>query len=584
MAIKKLLIIFVLLLVPSWGFADVIPSSRIATWQGNVGVPGGIPARDTQCGATLATNSTTAQVNTAITNCSAGQYVQLAAGTFTNLSGAIIISKSNVTLRGAVDANGDPATTLVFSSAGWGGYYVGALRMGGSNGMGIASWDITTNWTAGYSQGTTVITLASVSGLSAGMILVLDQLNDSNNVFSDPTADVNSVGQEGLCTYCDFVNGTRTQAQWTMIESIAGNDVTISPGLLMPNWSGSLSPQAHAWTSGTTEFSGVENVIIDAASGVATDCIISMAQCYGCWFYNVWTRNAPPRAHMFLQNCLKCQVSHSDWRYMKTYASVSYGLALFRSSNCLIEDNVIHQTAGGILVNTGASGNVTAYNYEYYNRYDSPTGWQVGSISIHASHGCMNLFEGNQLPAIASDDIHGSSSRSTVFRNRLYGTDYLITNNAFAVYLQAWQRYYNIVGNILGTAGVNTYYEKSDIHSGPDTGGIYYLSCCGSGGNDSVTRTTLLRHRNYDSANAAVRNCSQEAEGCQGGDGSTTLPNSLYLTTKPTWMCNETTWPPVNPATPTVSDIPAKRRYDSAVCTLGGTPTPNSPTGARLDN
>ena len=64
--------------------------------------------------------------------------------------------------------------------------------------------------------------------------------------------------------------------------------------------------------------------------------------------------------------------------------------------------------------------------------------------------------------------------------------------------------------------------------------------------------------------------------GCYGTDpDDLTLANSLYLAAKPAWMCAETSWPPVNPATPSMSDIPEKIRYGAGTCTLGeGAPAP----------
>ena len=121
------------------GLGEIIPTDRRATWQGNVGVQGGIPIRTTVY-QTLNPGATAAQINSAIASCPAGQVVYLSAGTY-NLSGAINLTKSNVTLRGA----GPSSTILKFSG-------VGGISYINMNTGGPYDPITVTNWTAGYSQ------------------------------------------------------------------------------------------------------------------------------------------------------------------------------------------------------------------------------------------------------------------------------------------------------------------------------------------------------------------------------------------------------------------------------------------------
>ena len=59
----------------------VIDAALGGSW-GSAGVSGGIPARLTQCGSTIAVyNGSASTINTAISNCPAGQFVSLGAGT-----------------------------------------------------------------------------------------------------------------------------------------------------------------------------------------------------------------------------------------------------------------------------------------------------------------------------------------------------------------------------------------------------------------------------------------------------------------------------------------------------------------------
>ena len=95
-----------------------VPVNRLpygGTWNGIVGVREVSPASRTRYVGPLPTSTTVAQINSHLSSCPSGQYVELAAGTF-NLNGDLTISTSGKTLRGAVDGNGLPATVLNFSS------------------------------------------------------------------------------------------------------------------------------------------------------------------------------------------------------------------------------------------------------------------------------------------------------------------------------------------------------------------------------------------------------------------------------------------------------------------------------------
>jgi hypothetical protein len=101
-----------------------LPPERSTTWQPGVTYNGGIPDRTTVC-ATLSPlgggASDTEQIQAALDTCPDDQVVQLAAGTFqigADVNGGIFIERSHVTLRGTVDADGEPATTLVCQTDG----------------------------------------------------------------------------------------------------------------------------------------------------------------------------------------------------------------------------------------------------------------------------------------------------------------------------------------------------------------------------------------------------------------------------------------------------------------------------------
>lgn len=175
---RKVLTIIIILISPALAhgqaWSGVIDPIRALDWS-TPGVTGGIPTRTTIC-STLNPGATAAQINSAINACPSGQVVFLNAGTY-NLSTEIVM-KSNVTLRGA----GANSTQVKFTGGG------GACSLPGTEDVcftGSFNWNggpqHLTTWTAGYSKGTTVITLGSVSGLSVGQLLILDQADDTTD-------------------------------------------------------------------------------------------------------------------------------------------------------------------------------------------------------------------------------------------------------------------------------------------------------------------------------------------------------------------------------------------------------------------
>src|SRR5206468_240434 len=264
--------------------------ARAIRWQDNAGVPGGIPSASwTQCGATLSPGVTMAQITSAIAACGSNQYVQLAAGTFTLTSGTInFAAKSNVALRGM-----GPLSTILKIS-GSGGCFITAFICVAGSGNYTPSPQRSTTWTAGYAKGTTTITLGNAAGIVAGQVLYLDQDNDlldtGQVLVCDSTVNDashvgcisagNSVPDSRNCngattsvtglpvSGCTGQTKGRTSLQIVSVVSVNGNNVTISPGLYLPNWRSSQNPGAW-WPTTVIKNVGIENMTLDflAASG-----------------------------------------------------------------------------------------------------------------------------------------------------------------------------------------------------------------------------------------------------------------------------------------------------------------------------
>src|SRR5438309_1174296 len=252
-----------LLLLPSPALAQpwagVLDPSRATDWTtaGVVisGVPG-IPTRTTIC-QTLNPGATTAQINSAISTCPAGQVVFLNAGTYSGLG--YIPMKANVTLRGA----GPNQTKLIFASGGdCSSGSTQAISFCGSFNYNGGVQNGPVNWTAGYAKGTSVITLDSVSGITVGTtVLILDQIDDASDP-GDAEAFVNGWSASFLQDPQTNGRGSgsthRGQQEFKLVTAINGNNVTISPPVHASNWRSGQPPQAW-WATTPLRNSGLED-------------------------------------------------------------------------------------------------------------------------------------------------------------------------------------------------------------------------------------------------------------------------------------------------------------------------------------
>ncbi|MBI5491053.1 MAG: hypothetical protein HY905_27225 [Deltaproteobacteria bacterium] len=185
-------------------------------------------------------------------------------------------------------------------------------------------------------------------------------------------------------------------------------------------------------------------------------------------------------------------------------------------------------------------------------------------IGNHCAHPFLALFEGNMGSQISADDIHGSSSHLTFFRNYVdrQHAGFVHTGNLLDVVFAANNRYMNVVGNVLGRPGDDALpgavYEQTSGNC-LDTVAVYKLGYPSDCGIDTITdpqvAATILRHGNFD----YVSNDTVWDPAIATHD----IPASLYLSGKPAWF-GEVAWPPIGPdVAGLVTDVPAKVRYDA---------------------
>lgn len=399
---------------------------------------------------------------------------------------------------------------------------------------------------SGYTKGSTNIALFDASNYSAGKYVRLWTSNE---------------------TWVHNAEGRLQQLCY--VRAVSGTNLSIWPPVVF-SFSEALSPKV-AIHSFRTAMVGVENLKIEHTNANCTGSIM-LDEVDNCWIKGVESASVPSK-HFYLNKAINCEIRecylHEAFNYGNN-AGYGYDLAN-KCTGVLVENNAAYMLFPAYVLGDafgGVVGCVVAYNYSY--RPANQTGWnlQVPDFGCnHGEHNMFNLFEGNIGTGFQSDSYHGSASHTVVFRNHwtAYHPDW--TGNAKAVDICRWSYWFSLVGNVLGTTNFSGTYENFTNDYSLTYNTIYRLGYPNMGNNaysatnpptvedtalDLYVVTNLLRHGNYDYVSSAVR----------WADGITnrTFPDSLYLTSKPTWFSNAT-WPPVVSTTPSVALLPAQMRY-----------------------
>jgi hypothetical protein len=303
------------------------------------------------------------------------------------------------------------------------------------------------------------------------------------------------------------------------------------------------------------------------------------------WIRNVESDGSPVTGrgmvghHVDLQSCYRCVVrdSHVHGASDVVEGGGAYGISILaQSSECLVENNVIHDLNKPLLTQASGGGNVIAYNYvdDAWTRA-AP---HLQETTIDGGHGAfphMELFEGNWAAHLGTSAVWGNSGWLTFFRNHASGVQrrgatVRERRDVAAVGLEARGVGINVVGNVLGAPGLGLRYEIAADPPGTDRPAVYRLghrADAGDGGGDpdryedprrpGSTASTLLRHGNFDHATGDVvwdpRIPARD------------LPPSLYLREKPAFF-GDRRWPWVEPAgREKLFVLPAKERFEAWV-------------------
>jgi hypothetical protein len=548
---------------------EIIPSDRRIKWE--PGVPGGIPNRTTifanvtQAPYNANNNGgadAAAAIQSAINACPSNQVVFLPAGVYQLNSG--LTMRHGVTVRGA----GRRTTILRYT-----GSANAVVRFASGSYDYSFSSSTSHNLTGGYAKGSTNIATANNDWV-AGDILLIDELEDSDTYEND--------GNSGSCTWCARSNGDRCHSQLVEVVSRTPTSAIINPPL-HSTFKSSSTPQG-VRLRGAIKLAGLESLAITNVAGAARDTIVMEAG-YKCWVKDC-DLAVTQRRHCWMMNCLWSEIRDSSFHHgngadWSSAYGPDRGYCIFMgqaSTACLIENNDFWKVHFAVAFEGGASGNVIAYNFVTNIMYIEGETPQP-AIGNHGAHPIMNLWEGNVLRSkIMMDNYWGSSSHTTLFRNRIAN---MPSNNGqqavqYVFILDIWKnnRYQNVVGNVLGTVGMESAVDAPD---GYPYGGkyIYRLGFTDANdnsyaGNDTQVTSTLYRHGNWDSVTRGVL--------WDSGNADHNLPSSLYLTTRPAWWGN-LAWPALGPdLSPIESLIPAQARfYGTTVASK-----PEAPSNLRL--
>jgi hypothetical protein len=571
------------LLAAGTASGDVIPANRRIDWT-QCGIPGGVPNR-TAIAATISaatygngTTDATAAIQSALNSSGVDGVVSLSAGTF-RIDGSLHVP-SQVTLRGAgpqqtiLDAHGSGAAVVSF----------------GQNATPYAANSVAI--TGGTGAGSNSITVASAAGIAVGSCLLITELND--------TSFVSIVGGEGSCTWCDggiSWNGTRTLGQIVEVTSVSATTVGITPSLYVA-YAASLSPLATRFDAGA-KYAGVEDLQVYVNNTGYTANFFMGGSAY-CWIKNVES-NYTDGDHVQAYWSYRCEIRDSYFHdaYHHTPGQTDADVFIAdKSSGFLVENNILRRMHVSIMLNWGAAGNVIGYNYSAGDFDENAYNVVMGDLSMHGSHPMFNLYEGNIATSFHPDGIWGSNSHNTVFRNWLLGTTRISkplsgrgpeqTDSTWwacqanrAVSIDFAGRYYNIVGNVVGS---NDLLQLTSYNNGrtripavrmivaPQNRSYDATTYCygfgyseasddGSYAEDNnKPYLTALLHGNYDFASGTTVWDTAIA--------SHALPASLYRTAKPSWWGN-LAWPAIgpdtsNPAIVLQGEIPASVRYKNS--------------------
>jgi hypothetical protein len=584
---------------------------------------GGIPSRSTVCATVTplgGTNDDTAQINSAIASCPAGDVLMLSSGTYRVSEAGYINVNKGITLRGTGACNNAsspycPTVIDVYNGAtiginvcsGGDCRYNPAILVGPTKFTG--TWNTPTTLTADAAQGATSVTVASRSGFSVGLWVLIDEASGAGWL-TDPLVNVtgstypsgeqlwaapdwtSSSGSPATgrvawqlhnpsvkgddfssVTYpstprssgCYYSFCDRPTSELHKIKVINGNTITFdSPLTIAFRQSGGHNAQLYSPATPFVTNAGVENLTVEYSDqgGVVFEF------CAYCWSKGVevttWVNGGINMAYTARTELL----GNFTWKAaFPIPGGAEYAIDIqFASTEILVDNNISLQAGKAITVRSAGGGSVVAYNYMDEIMIGNDPPWQeMGASAAHGAGSHMVLFEGNWSHNCDGDSTHGSTVYHTYFRNLCsgYRTAFI---DYFPGYVEtiddidnipggngplraAGAQYYNywwaFVGNVLGTSG------KSTAANGWVLNSVYPINNAGIwhlGWRDPYPQAVDPNVATYTFQHGNYDYYSN-AVAWNPGYSNHTLPNSFYLPAEPSFFTagRGYTWPWVNP-------------------------------------
>lgn len=540
----------------------IITDDRRYGWQGNIGCENDSSAKVVF--QTLTSTATAANVETAIGNCPANQVVLLQAGNYTwnariDWQGV----NDGVALRGEQDANGNPTTFITWTAFSLAGMLMRATAVSES------PLTVDADLTVDAVKGESTITLASVpSWVTVGKFIGIDQLDDDSFV--------SNVGTEGGESYREIMGqGPRGLGMLNRVASKTATTITFEMPLnygYETFWDAQIFQPAYVPnTASPLKGCGIENLDITCTHSTAGTRVVMFQVADSCYLKNL-RLNDSPDVPVYGDFSYRCQINKVDCRGTEQLGSgAGYSIALYNiCTGFLVEDCILKAFHNNLTGNYGSNCNVFSYCYELDGT--SSSGQNPG-MNTHGVHTYLNLWEGNWCEdKLLGDWTHGSASHNTVFRCRITGENGT-EDERCCFSIEYFNRYWNAVGNLLGTTGLqNKYLQNSSSPTEGSEGSVMKIGGEVNINNDFTpsdldsytSGSFFLNHGNWNSV--------QDQQNWEPTIADHDVPDSLYLSEKPDWFYG-LSWPPFDPANPgaaSLENIPAGYRY------VNGTNPPES--------
>lgn len=219
--------------------------------------------------------------------------------------------------------------------------------------------------------------------------------------------------------------------QIIQINSISDNEIIFESPLRI-NFDTARAPYI-------IKFVPVENVGIECLKIKRTDNTapeqssnIDFNYAVNCWVEGVEFENCT-FSHISASRSSNLYISKSYFHHAFEYGvgGRAYGVMLQATSNeCLVENNIFEHLRHAMILQSGANGNVFAYNYSFDPYWPSDPNDSAGDMVLHGNYPFSNLFEQNICQNIVIDDSHGPNGPyNTIFRNRAESFGIFFSNN-----------------------------------------------------------------------------------------------------------------------------------------------------------